>query len=165
MNLLKLLRIGLVLTSLPLLVSSGNLPSTAFSQDCQDFLAEWGKRPAPLRFTGCKKIKNPYSEQSDLLVASYAVVGSQAERVEQALKTDFDMAALHFLCCYWTAHVPREDWDKPILRSREGSYQDPSYEHGFQIMMFSGETLNNQRKQWPDIPEFYVRVETHLGDI
>ncbi len=162
MRMLKRLRIGLVLTSSLLLASSGNLPSTAFDQTCRDFLEVWGKKPTPLKFTGCKKVEHP---QSDRLVASYVVVGSQAERVEQALKTDFDMAALHFLCCYWTAHVPREDWDKPILRSREGSYKDPFYKHGFQIMMFSGETLKNQRKQWPDIPEFHVRVETHLGDI
>ncbi len=151
-----------------LLTASLLLLSTACSQQptwptCSDFLESWNKKPNTLTFTGCKRIENA---QADRLVATYEVIGAQAEIVESALKEDFDMPALRFLCCGWeTTYVPTDaERAAGTELSTQGRYIDGNG-FDFYIDMGSTETLVQERENWSDIDKFYVRIETALGDI
>ncbi|NEP14315.1 MAG: DUF4952 domain-containing protein [Symploca sp. SIO2C1] len=129
--------------------------TTKAAHTCEDFLAMWGEKPAELEFTNCKRVELPPGEG---LVSSYVVKGSDAAEVEKLLQRKFGMAPLKFLCCGW----------EPILvvgednTSGNGSYVDKDG-YSFEVTMHSEETLLNDRKDWPKIPEFHVRVTKYWG--
>jgi hypothetical protein len=121
---------------------------------CQDFLQSWGAKPEELSFTGCKKIKG---QQTDELVASYAVSGKHAAKVEQLLVEKYKMPPLLFQCCGWVSTTRRGDKNP---RNR-GFYKDRKGNH-YYISMSSEETVV---KDWSRIPRFYVRVSIYLGEV
>lgn len=122
---------------------------------CADFLASWNKESAALQFVECERVEHP---QVDRLVASYVVEGARAESVEQFLQQEFGMSSLQFLCCGWETFTSAAD----INTTPYGRYVDASgFE--FDIQMYSAETLIQDRAQWNQIPEFYVRVRMWLG--
>jgi hypothetical protein len=120
---------------------------------CEDFLETWGMKPAKLAFTQCKRIKNP---QFDRLESSYVVAVADAARVEEFLQRKFNLAPLRFLCCGW------ESTSGKANRPSHGSYKDKEG-YFFQIAMGSDETLLRDRKNWPNISQFHVRVTKYLG--
>jgi Domian of unknown function (DUF4952) len=122
---------------------------------CGDFLQDWNLKPETLKFSHCKKIKNP---QVDRLEASYTVTGKDAALVERYLRKQFRMAPLRFLCCGWES----------VTNSKNGGNQ-PGYgryidqnDRKFEIIMASEETV---QKDWQQISRFNVRVTTYLGEI
>lgn len=121
---------------------------------CADFLAALGRKPAGLEYVGCAA---GYDAQLRVLVASYEVKGSRANRVERYLVRRTGMGRLRFLCCGWepaavvVGGVPRrEGW---LPRGQEPSDR---------VMMFSDETLVSRRADWAQIPAFHVRVTRYL---
>jgi Domian of unknown function (DUF4952) len=128
-------------------------PANAANEVCEDFLKTWGMKPAELAFTQCQRIENP---QFDRLESSYVVAGADAARVEKFLKRKFNLAPLRFVCCGW------ESTSAKTNRPSHGSYKDKEG-YSFQIAMGSDETLLRDRKNWPNISQFHVRVTKYLG--
>ena len=124
------------------------------TQVCGDFLARWDQKPAPLKFVRCETVKH---EQVDRLVAFYRVRGSDAIAIEKFLQRQFGMAPLRFACCGWAP-------DTEKVAPPYGKYVDTKGDQ-FEIWMSSGETLARDRKAWPKIPEFRIRVITYLGEV
>ena len=130
---------------------------------CSDFLADWGKKPETLTFAGCDRIEN---EQADKLVANYTVSGAEAEAVENFLQTEFGMAPLRFICCYWGTTTTNGQ--------RYGHYTDAS-DNDFSIDMYSAESFVSEgdfqlpliveREDWEQISLFHVVAETYLEEI
>jgi hypothetical protein len=145
----------------PVKAAVGAVTETALT--CEDFLEKWDKKPPQLEFIGCEKTKS--AGGSDILLASYRVTGAAAAQVENALIQDFDMVPLRFLCCGWENHVERSVEGVPNTTSRldgHGGYKDENG-FGFQIDMYSAETLVTERSEWAEIPTFNVLVEAYLG--
>jgi hypothetical protein len=124
---------------------------------CQDFLQTWGTKPPELSFTDCKKIKMKGLEQTDQLVASYAVSGKHAAKIERVLVGKYKMPPLRFQCCGWVSTTAREDKNP----RNSGSYKDKKGQQ-YSISMSSEETVV---QDWSRIPRFNVRVSTYLGEI
>jgi hypothetical protein len=122
---------------------------------CQDFLQAWGTKPQELSFTDCKKMKG--AAQTDELVASYAVSGKNAAKVERVLVEKYKMPPLLFQCCGWVSTTAQGDKNP---RNR-GFYKDKKGEQ-YYISMSSEETVV---KDWSRIPRFYVRVSIYLGEV
>lgn len=119
---------------------------------CEDFLANWQKKPKELQFSGCRYEYNP---QSDRSIAQYTLSGTKARVVESFLGKNFKMAPLKFICCGW------EPTSLPGSYQRYGGYRDRSGYY-YEIIMGSGETLE---KDWDKIPNFYVSVVKYMRDI
>ncbi|MGB8697891.1 MAG: DUF4952 domain-containing protein [Thermosynechococcaceae cyanobacterium] len=155
------------LGGLTLLLLAATLPACTLDLDtspiCKDFFRLWGETPKALQFKDCQKVEG---SQSDQLVATYVVSGRDAAQVERFLVQGFKMAPLRFLCCGWENFYAR---DQKPARSKEGFYKDKRGRQ-FYISMGSGEAfLNgqwfNERRDWPRIPQFTVRVTTSLGEV
>lgn len=118
---------------------------------CENFLAQWGKTPPELKFSGCKYQPGG---QSNLLIAEYVVTGRDAKIVEQYLHAQFKMALLHRVCCIWEPGIVEGS-------PRYGSYVDRDGYY-YQIVMGSGETIEID---WPKIPLFHIQVSKFMSDI
>jgi hypothetical protein len=148
----NLYRMSIVVGAMMLSLTACHVPANTVKDVCEDFLETWGLKPAELKFTQCKRIENP---QFDRLESSYVVAGADAAGVEKLLQKKFNLAPLRFLCCGW------ESTSGDANRPSHGSYTDKGYT--FQISMGSDETLLRDRQNWPNIPQFYVRVTKYLG--
>jgi Domian of unknown function (DUF4952) len=145
---------GLVANAAMLLCLTACRPSENRAMEvCEDFLGRWGTKPVELAFTQCKRIENP---QFDRLESSYVVAGADAAKVEKLLQQKFNLAPLRFVCCGW------ESTSGDANRPSHGSYRDREGYY-FQISMGSDETVLRDRKNWPNIPQFHVRVTKYLG--
>lgn len=123
-------------------------------ETCEDFLSAPERKPPGLEYVGCAA---GYEAQVSVLVASYKVRGSRADRVEGYLVQHTGMARLRFVCCGWE---PAAVVVGGVLR-REGRLprgQEPS--DG--VTMFSDETGVSRRADWAQIPAFHVRVTRYL---
>ncbi len=148
-----LYRMSIIASSTMLLLTACRPQANTPKEGCEDFLETWGTKPAKLEFTQCKRVENP---QFDRLESSYVVAGADAARVEEFLKKKFNLAPLRFVCCLW------ESTSRDANRPSHGSYTDKEGFY-FQISMGSGETLLNDRQDWPKIAQFHVRVTKYLG--
>jgi hypothetical protein len=146
-------RMSMVIGATMLFLTACRPPANAGKEVCEDFLGTWGTKPAELAFTQCKRIENP---QFDRLEASYVVAGADAARVEDFLQRKYNLAPLRFVCCLW------ESTSGDPNRPSHGSYTDKEGFY-FQISMGSEETLLRDRKDWPNISKFHVRVIKYLG--
>ncbi|MEA5466495.1 DUF4952 domain-containing protein [Leptothoe sp. PORK10 BA2] len=136
-----------------LLLKACSPPANTAKEVCEDFLEKWEAKPAELEFTHCKRVENP---QFDRLESSYVVAGADAASVEQFLQREFNLAPLRFVCCVW------ESTTGDANRPSHASYTDEEGYY-FHISMGSEETLLRDRKDWPNISQFHVRVTKHLG--
>lgn len=136
------------------LVFGGQSARASDNGACADFLAALGHKPVGLQYMGCAA---GYDAQLRVLVASYTVNGSRANRVERYLRRHTGMASLRFVCCGWepaavvVGGVPHREGRLP--RGHEPSDR---------VTMFSGETLVFRRADWAQIPAFHVRVTRYL---
>ncbi len=147
----KLLFLVMGTTLITLLTSTAN--SQMLSQgetDCKDMMAILVDKPQELQFLECKPTKHM---QLNVLETSYQVPGKDAGEVEKFLQQKFKMSKLRFLCCGWEPIEVIKNENYPGY----GGYRD-SLGYNYQIRMFSGETLINQRQDWKSIPFFYIRV-------
>ncbi|MEO0434243.1 MAG: DUF4952 domain-containing protein [Cyanobacteria bacterium J06656_5] len=150
-----------MLRSLPLIAllsfvsPSSQTPSFRGDRICEDFLEKWDKKPTELHFTDCERVEH---EQIDRFVASYVVKGAEAEAVETYLKEEFNLTSLRFICCGWDS-LNIDGLSGPS----NGLYRD-RFGNQFDVNMYSGETLIQDRGQWEKIPKFYVRITTYLGE-
>lgn len=123
---------------------------------CEDLIAKLIDKPKELQFLECQKNQ---TAQSDLLVALYQVPGGYAAKVEGYLQQKFNMSKLHFLCCGWEPAVFSQRGILPghgFFRDERGYY--------YEVTMFSEETTIAQRREWKNIPFFYVKTIVLLQD-
>ncbi len=125
--------------------------------DCKDLMVELVDKPPEFQFLECKEEKQA---PSDVLVARYRVPGKDAATVENFLQQKFNMSKLRFLCCGWEPVFVK----KNNYLSGHGTYRDKRGYY-YKIIMFSEETLLNQRQDWKNIPFFYVTVTKFLDDL
>lgn len=129
---------ALVVTLLTVSSSSPNANTT-----CRDYLAQWQLKPEHLEFQRCQPARQV--DHPSKLTAIYRVTGSQAAGVEDFLHEEFGMTRIRHICCHWHGHP----W---------GNYQDAAGQ-SYSVLMYSEETLLQERSDWPQIPTFTVVVE------
>lgn len=147
-------RLGRALFVAAMLLGAQSARASADAGGCGDFLAALGHKPAGLEYVGCAA---GYDAQLRVLVASYAVSGSRANRVERYLGRHTGMGRLRFLCCGWEPAAVVAGG----VRQREG-WLPRGHEPGDRVTMFSGETLVSRRADWAQIPAFHVRITRYL---
>jgi len=119
-------------------VAADNAPT------CGDFLAQLGKKPKHLEYTGCKHNEGGQQEE---WIAQYRVTGVHAAEVEAFFVKTFRMTWLKKSCCQWDGGT--------------GSYMQRS-DRLFGVEMTSEEdnkeTASRSRSIWAKIPFFYVQI-------
>ena len=133
------------LVGVVLLVATASLAIAAdTAPTCGDFLAQLGKKPNHLEYTGCKHNEGGQQEE---WIAQYRVPGAHAAEVEAFFVKTFRMTRLKKSCCQWDGGM--------------GSYEQRS-DRLFGVEMTSEEdnekTASRSRSVWPKIPFFYVQV-------
>ncbi|BAZ31143.1 hypothetical protein NIES4074_36150 [Cylindrospermum sp. NIES-4074] len=122
--------------------------------NCKEMIVKLVEKSQKLQFLDCKETK---SLQLNVLELRYKVAGKDAASVENFLHQKFKMSKLRFLCCGWEPVEVRENHNS----SGHGSYRDQRGYY-YEVSMFSGETLVNERRDWKNIPVFYVTVTKFL---
>jgi len=114
---------------------------------CGDFLNQLGKKPAYLAYRGCEQQRErqdqPYS-------ARYEVDGRHAQQAEAYLHRIYGMPLLKRYCCAWDSSLH--------------SWRDKRTGIQYVLSMATEETLVRQRRDWPAITRFYVRVDAYAHD-
>jgi hypothetical protein len=113
---------------------------------CDDSLEALHQKPGNLEFLGCKQRTDLQGEPWQ---ASYRVAGARAAEVESHLAKAFKIKKLHRTCCVW--------------ESVNNSYRDKQ-DRLYAISMSTEETTIGNRKQWKEIPYFYVTVNRYRDD-
>lgn len=122
-------------------------PAASAVTGCADFLAVAKKKPAHLRFVGCRLLAE---KQGKPLRATYRVEGRFAGSVEAYLIKAAGLKPLKRSCC---------QWDSP------GGQFRASNDLEFFITMVSDETAIAKRSGWAKIPSFEIRVERLTDEI
>lgn len=129
---------------------------TNLEPSCEDLMAKLIDKPKELQFLECQKDR---SAQLEVLVALYKVPGQDATKIEDFLQRKFNMAPLRFICCGWEPVVVSQDGNLPgrgFFRDERGYY--------YEVTMFSEETTIARRREWNNIPFFYVKTTVFLQD-
>ncbi|NEO86495.1 MAG: DUF4952 domain-containing protein [Spirulina sp. SIO3F2] len=129
--------------SLVVAILNVSVSTPEVNPNCLDYLAEWQLKPESLEFQHCQpatQVNHPTK-----LTAIYHVPGSHAAGVEDFLHQEFGMARIRHICCSWHGHP----W---------GDYRDKQGQ-SYNVLMYSEETLLQQRSDWPQISTFEVVVE------
>jgi hypothetical protein len=128
--------------------------------NCADFLEQLRRVPKGLEFVDCRRVNE---HGSVALQANYRVSGAKASDVETYLVNTSGMPPLRFICCGWES-APRH----PRTQRGYGVYRLPKSMRPsadvtqLHISMNSGETLVNQRSDWPRLEYFQVRALLYI---
>jgi Domian of unknown function (DUF4952) len=117
------------------------------AKDCRDFLALTGKKPANVTYEKCVFAPD---RQGKPLVATYSVKGLHAVAVEAWLVKNAGLVKLKRSCC---------QWDGPA-----GGFTDKAGRR-YQITMVSDENTVSTRKNWRNIQQFEITVESFTEEI
>lgn len=128
-----------------------SLTSMVNAADCPNTLAEFGAVPSIITLKNCEHIESGQEH----FITNYLVSGKNAAQAEKWLQERFDMKPLYYLCCGWEP-VDRSDFRQN--RDGRGHYLNKISNQYYDITMTSGETLTNERSQWPSIPQFFISV-------
>ena len=116
-----------------------------------DILSMLMEMPDQLEFVECK----PGSGQI-VLEAKYRVTGMNACFIEDLLHDNYGMGRLEYACCGWETH---ENGKLEITNEFNNNFRTCCNYNFISILMYSEETLIQDRDKWDKIPYFYVIVE------
>lgn len=114
---------------------------------CSDFLRDMGLARPDVVFQGCATVHDR-TPIPDSLQATYRVAGKDLDAVEKWAIRTFRMKRLRFTCCGWDS---------------DSVYYTDKHRAGYEVGL-GGETIVNQRKDWPSIPYLTLTVTHDLTD-